>query len=66
MPAVRGWTEKWVDRMGLIVTLSGTARFAYLDKFKADMKVELTPEQIIELKVCLCERFTPGQHPDCP
>ena len=56
----RDWKEAWVDRMGLIVTLSGQDRFMRLKKFKADMVHDLTPGQIVDLRICLRERFSPS------
>jgi hypothetical protein len=56
----RDWKEAWVDHMGLIVALSGNARFAMLDAFKLKMFVDLTPDEQAELRDCLRRRFTPS------
>lgn len=55
----RDWKEDWIDRMGLIVALSGEERFEALRKFKADMNWKLRPHEQIELKETLRMRFTP-------
>lgn len=56
----RDWKEAWVDEMGLVVALSGKARFEAMDAFKLKMFVTLTPEAIAELRECLRQRFTPS------
>ncbi len=57
---VRDWKEAWVDEMGLVIALSGKARFEAMDAFKLRMFVTLTPEAIVELRECLRQRFTPS------
>ena len=56
----RDWREPWIDQMGLILTLSGRPRFVMMEAFKLKMLVELTPEQWIDLKEALRQRFTPS------
>jgi hypothetical protein len=60
----RDWKEEWVDRMGLIVCLSGSLRFDALREFKRDMGFKLSNAQIQELKACLKARFTPTNGED--
>lgn len=55
----RDWKEEWVDRMGLIVALSGEHRFERLDSLKKDMK-QLSEDKVKELKYCFKQRFTPS------
>lgn len=59
MKIERDWKEFWVDDMGLIVALSGEARFERLRKFKALMQ-RLTEAEQRELGDCLRQRFTPS------
>lgn len=63
MKIERDWKEEWVDRMGLIVTLSGEDRFAALEKFKSDM-VKLGKGDRWSLQDCLRHRFTPSNGQD--
>lgn len=60
----RDWKEDWVDRMGLIVALSGEARFQCLVLFKLDMATKLSEAECRELRVCLRKRFMPTNGQD--
>lgn len=60
----RDWKEAWVDRMGLVVCLSGSERFTKLDLMKRDMAEQLTASQILELRATLRARFTPSNGKD--
>lgn len=60
----RDWKEEWVERMGLIVALSGDYRFKQLAKMKGDMAVRLSQQEVAELKECLRRRFTPSNGND--
>lgn len=53
------WKESWIDKMGLIVTLSGNNRFTKLSELKSIMASQLTPQEVAELKECFRQRFTP-------
>lgn len=55
----KDWREIWVDRMGLIVALSGAERFDSLNKMKKDMAENLNPDQINIVKDVIRQRFTP-------
>lgn len=59
----RDWKEPWVDRMGLVVALSGEDRFTHLQRLKRDM-APLAPEQQAELRECFRQRFTPSNGAD--
>jgi hypothetical protein len=59
----RDWKEPYVDRMGLIVALSGQHRFQKLSELKKDMS-SLPASQQSELKECLRQRFTPTNGQD--
>lgn len=56
---MRDWKEKYIDRMGLIVALSGEPRFQQLSLLKADMAL-LSSEMQQELKSALRQRFAPS------
>lgn len=60
---LRDWKEVYVDRMGLIVALSGEDRFQKLTELKRDM-VKLPQALQMELMECLRQRFTPSNS-DC-
>jgi len=64
MTIERDWRELWVDRMGLIVALSGKERFDMLEAFKLRMFVELTLAEQEQLRECLRQRFTPSNGND--
>jgi hypothetical protein len=64
MKIERDWREPWVDRMGLIVALSGKKRFDMLADFKRRMLSELTPSECDALRECLRQRFTPSNGSD--
>jgi hypothetical protein len=57
------WKEPWIDRMGLIVALSGSERFLRLSKLKTDM-AGLSPAMQAELRAAIRERFTPSNGRD--
>lgn len=61
---MRDWREKWVDEMGLIVTLSGEDRYFRLNQLKFRMGRDLTEQEVYQLRQCLRERFTPSNGQD--
>lgn len=63
MTIVRDWKEEWVDRMGLIVALSGVERFQKLSEFKR-LAATLSATHRDELNECLRQRFTPTNGED--
>lgn len=56
---IRDWREYWVDRMGLIVALSGENRFTKLLEFKRDLDALFACEQLA-VKEAIRLRFTPS------
>lgn len=57
------WKETFVDRMGLIVVLSGQQRLEKLAALKSDID-KLSPKEQQEVRECLRMRFTPSNGED--
>ena len=59
----RDWKEVWIDKMGLIVALSGEQRFAKIEDFKASLAL-LSADDQAAVKQAMRQRFTPSNGQD--
>lgn len=58
------WIEPWIDRMGLIVALSGDERFKAINRLKHDMRINLTKDEQEQLRCAFRARFAPSRGSD--
>lgn len=57
----RDWKEAWIDRMGLIVALSG---YVAIRRFKEDMATLESLAEVEALREAIRQRFTPSSYAD--
>lgn len=58
----RDWKESWIDRMGLIVALSGNDRYVAIRRFKEDMATLESMAEVEALREAIRQRFTPSSY----